>query len=468
METSKLTETMVLKISELEPCRKKAEITIPAETVDNEIKLITKEFASQANLPGFRAGKAPLQMVRKRYQPNIDQELLRQFHISAFEQIRKESKTDPVTMPTPDSEPQPPKAGKEYKFSLTFDAAPDFKLPKYKGIKLKKQEVKVTDKEINAEIDRYRDMYAEFKTVDSPADAGDMLKISFTSDLECPEDALASYKRLVSAEDSWCWLSEPEMLPGIIKGLKGAKAEEEKELKVEFPADFTEPLLAGKKAKYKITVKEVQRRVPLKDDKELCKRLNVEDIKTLKDELKKSKEAQAEQAGTAKLQSEALEVLTKEIGKIDLPPSLLSQSTQMQFRQIANELVKSEADVEDFKKDTEKHQKAAEEAARNRLVNFFIAKAINEAEKIQVEQAEIDAQIRGISAAYGYKEKDLRQQMENSGGFEELHMDLTIAKASKFIVDNADFGAKKAEKAPEKKKETKDEKKTDKKESKKK
>jgi FKBP-type peptidyl-prolyl cis-trans isomerase (trigger factor) len=140
----------------------------------------------------------------------------------------------------------------------------------------------------------------------------------------------------------------------------------------------------------------------------------------------------------------------------------------MQFRQIANELVKSEADVEDFKKDTEKHQKAAEEAARKRLVNFFIAKAINEAEKIQVEQAEIDAQIRGISAAYGYKEKDLRQQMENSGGFEELHMDLTIAKASQFIVDNADFGAKKSEKAPEKKKETKNEKKTEKKEPKKK
>jgi trigger factor len=468
METSKLTETMVLEISELEPCRKKAEITIPAETVNSEMNIISKEFAGQVNIPGFRAGKAPLQMVKKRYQPNIEQELLRQIQISAFEQIQKKSDTTPVTMPIPEGELKSPKSGSEYKFSLTFDVTPDFKLPKYKGIKLKKEDIKITDKILNAEIDRYRDMYAEFKKVDSPAEDGDMLKISFSSDLECPEDALASYKRLVSAEDSWCWLSEPEMLPGIIKGLKGSKAGDTKELKVEFPADFTEPLLAGKKAKYKITVKEVQKREPLKDDKELCKRLNIEDIKTLKEELKKSKEAQAEQAGTVKLQQEALEVMAKEIGKIDLPPSLLSQSIQMQFRQIANELVKSEADVEDFKKDTEKHQKAAEEAARKRLVNFFIAKAINEAEKIQVEQAEIDAQIRGISAAYGYKEKDLRQQMENSGGFEELHMDLTIAKASQFIVDNADFGAKKSEKAPEKKKETKNEKKTEKKEPKKK
>jgi len=465
METSKLTETMVLKISELEPCRKKAEITIPAETVDNEIKLITKEFASQANLPGFRAGKAPLQMVKKRYQANIEQELLRQFHISAFEQIRKESKTDPVTMPSPDSEPQPPKSGKEYKFSLTFDAAPDFKLPNYKGLKLKKQEVKVTDKEINSEIERYRDMYAEFKAVDSPAEDGDMLKISFTSDLECPEDALASYKRLVSAEYSWCWLSEPEMLPGIIKGLNGAKAGDKKKLTVDFPSDFTEPLLAGKKGKYEITVKEVQRRVPLKDDKELCKRLNIEDIKTLKEQFKASKEAQAEQAGKAKLQEEALEIITKEVGKMDLPPSLLAQSTQAQFRQIANELVKSEADVEGFKKETEKHQKDASEAATKRLTNFFIAKAITEAEGIQVEQSEIDAQIRGISAAYGYKEKDLRQQMENSGGIEELHMDLTISKASNFIVDNADFGSKKTEKAADKKKDVKDNKKTEKKES---
>ena len=460
MEKSKLTETLVLKLSELEPCRKKAEITIPAETVSSEMNIIAKEFAKQVNIPGFRAGKAPLPMVKKRFKENIEQELLRQFHLTAFDKIRSESETDPVTMPTPDSEPTSPKSGQEYKFTLTFEVAPEVKLPKYKGVKLKKQPVKITDKQIDEEIDRYRDMYSEFKTVDTPAEEGDMLKVSFTSDIECPEDAVASYKRLVNAEDSWCWLSEPEMLPGITKALKGAKAGDKKTFTVNFPEDFTEPLLAGKKGKYDFTVKEVQRRVPLKDDKELCQRLNIEDIKVIKDQIKKSKEAEAEQAENQRLAQQALEEIAKKVGTIDLPPAMLAQTVQMQFRQIANELVKSEDDVEEFKKETAKHQKNAEKAAKERLTNFFIAKAITDAEKISVTQSEIDAQIKGISAAYGYKEKDLRQQMESSGGIEELHIDLTISKAARFVVDNADFGEKTAKttKTADKKKE---EKKTD-------
>ncbi len=467
METSKLTETLVLKLSELEPCRQKADVAIPATTVESEMNIIAKEFAKQANIPGFRAGKIPLQMVKKRFKENIEQELLRQFHITAFEKIRSESSTDPVTMPTPESEPVPPKSGEEYKFTLTFDVAPNIKLPEYKGLQLTKPEVKVTEKDINSEIDRYRDMYAEFKTVKSPAENGDMLKISFTSDLECPEDALQSYKRLVNAEDSWCWLSEPEMFPGIIEGLTGTKAGDKKDLTVNFPADFTEPLLAGKKGKYQIEVLEVQRRVPLKDDKELCKRMNIDDINTFKDQIKSSKEAQEEQAGQVKLQREVLETITKKVGTIDLPPSMLAQSVQMQFRQIANELVKSEADVESFKKDTAKHQKAAEEVAKTRLTNYFIAKAITDKEKIAVNQEEIDARIKGISAAYGYKEKDLRQQMESSGGLEELHIDLTIEKAAAFIVDQAKFKTKDSKKS-DKKSDSKVETKKSEKESKKK
>ena len=452
METSKLNDTLTLKLSELEPCRKKADITIPAQTIDTEMNIIAKEFAKQANLPGFRAGKAPLPLIKKRFQENIEQELLRQIHIAAFEKIRKESDNTLATMPVPDQEPALPKTGKDYTFSLTFDVAPEIKLPEYKGLKLKKTEVKITDKELDTEIDRYRDMYAEFKTVDAPAENGDMLKISFTSDIECPEDAPPSYKRLVSSEDSWCWLSEPEMLPGMIEGLKGAKAGDEKELEVEFPADFTEPLLAGKKGKYKITVKEVQRREVLKDDKELCKRLHIDDIKTLKEQLKASRTAQAEQANRVKLQQEAIEAVAKKVGEIDLPPSMLAQSTQMQFRQIANELVKSEADVEAFTKDTEKHKKAAEEAAKKRLTNFFIAQEINKKEGISVTQEEIDARIKGISAAYGYNEKDLRQQMESSGGIEELQIDLAIEKAASILLDQADFGKSKAKKAEDNKK----------------
>ena len=441
MEKSNNQKKIEVKVTDLaQPCSKKAEVKVPAETVKSELNTITREYALQASIPGFRPGKAPLAMIQKRYADNINQEFIRQVHIIAFDQLREECETELVTMPVPESAPVAPKAGEDYSFSVTFEVAPELKLPKYKGIKLKKNEASVSEEEVESEIERYRDMYSDFGTVDSPAEEGDMLKISFTSNLEEIEDAPAAYTRLVKSEDSWCWLNDPEMIPGIIKGLKGAKKGDTKKLKVEFPADFTEPLLSEKKAEYEITVLEVQRKTPLKDDNELAKRLNVKNIDELRNSIKLMREARIEQEGRADLEKQALEIIAKEVGKFDIPSTLFNQVTQSEFRQIANELVKTQEDVEEFKKNTDDHRKKAEEKATERLTNYFIAKAINQAEDMVVGEEDINEYVKGISAAYGYKEKDLRQQLESNGGYDDIHISLTIAKAANFIIDNADYG----------------------------
>lgn len=434
-----LKELLQVQMSEKEPCLKRVEVTIPAEVVNEEMNLAVKEFAKHAQLPGFRSGKAPHHLIKKRFEPNIKEELTRRFQVAAFDKIREDSSTDIVTLPAPEGNVSEPVAGQAYKFVMTFNVAPEIKLPEYKGIKLKKETPEVSEKEIDKELDRIREMYAEFSAIDESAKEGDMLKISYSSDLETSEDASASYKRYVSAEDSWCWLSEPEMLPGIIKELTGAKAGVEKEMVAIFPEGFSEAELVGKKVKYNIKVAEVQRRLPIKSDEEFCKRINVPDMKTFRDQIKQNLEARAEMQVNSELNQAALDAVCSGIKKLDLPPDMLAYSKQREFRAIANNLVKSEDDVEAFKKDTEKHQKDAEEAARGRLTRYFICKKIADAEGITVEQRDIDSQIAGLSRAYGYKEQDLRKQMEATGGFEELHFDLTISKVTDFIVKNADI-----------------------------
>ena len=223
-----LKEAIKIELTEKEPCLKKADIAIPAEAVDNEMELAVKEFSKYAKIPGFREGKAPKNLIVKRFAANITEELTRRFQVAAFEKIREMNETDIVTMPITEGDMPKPLSGQDFSFVLTMNVAPDLKLPKYTGVKLKKSAIKVDKKDIESEIDRIREMYAEFSTVEDAAKEGDMLKISYTSDLDAPEDATAAYKRYVSAEDSWCWLSEPEMLPGIIKALKGTKAGAEK------------------------------------------------------------------------------------------------------------------------------------------------------------------------------------------------------------------------------------------------
>jgi trigger factor len=434
-----LKESLQIELSEKEPCMKKAEVTIPADAVSNEVNLAVKEFAKFAQLPGFRSGKAPQHLIKKRFASNINEELSRRFQVVAFEKIREESSTDIVTMPAPEGNLPEPVAGEEFKFALTFSVAPEIKLPTYKAVKLKKTSPEVPEKDIDAEVDRIREMYAEFATIDEAAKEGDMLKITYTSDLEASEDASAGYKRYVSAEDSWCWLSDPEMLPGIIKALKGVKSGAEKKMDVVFPDDFSEADLIGKKAKYNITVAEVQRKLPIKSDEEFCKRINVPDINTFREQIKQNLMSRAEMEVNSKLQESALEVICSDIKKLDLPPDMLAYSVQKEFRAIANNLVKSEDDVEAFKNDKDKHQKDAEEAARQQLTRYFICKRIADEEGITVEQSDIDSQIAAMSRAYGHKEKDLRKQMEANGGIEDMHLGLTISKVLDFVVKNADI-----------------------------
>lgn len=443
-----LKEAMKVELTEKDPCVIKADISIPAESVDNEMEMALKEFSKQAQLPGFRAGKAPKDMIRKRFAANITEELTRRFHVVAFEKISEINDTDVVTMPIPEGNLPEPKTGEDFAFALAMNVAPEIKMPDYKGIKLKKAAVKADKKEADVEIDRIREMYAEFATIDEVAKEGDMLKISYTSDLEAAEDATAAYKRYISAEDSWCWLSEPEMLPGIIKALTNVKSGAEKSLNVVFPEDFTEPLLVGKKAKFEIKVGEVQRRMPLKSDEEFCKRINVPDMKTFRDQIEKNLESRAQMTADAEMRQVALDTVCDSVKIKDLPPDMLAQSVQMEFRAIANSLVKGEDDVEAFKKDSDKHQKDAEVAAKKHLTRYFICKKIAKEAGITVEEKDIDERITGMCKAYGYKEEDLRKQMESSGGFDQLHMDLLMNKVNDLIIENADItdAVKKADK----------------------
>lgn len=462
-----LKDAIKIELTEKKPCLKKADVAIPAEAVDNEIELAVAEFAKFAKLPGFREGKAPKNLIKKRFAANIKEELTRRFQVAAFEKIREINDTDIVTLPIPEGNIPEPESGQEFAFAMTMNVAPEFKLPKYTGIKLKKNAVKVDKKEVEGEIDRFREMYSEFTKIEEAAKEGDMLKISYTSDLDAPEDATAAYKRYVSAEDSWCWLSEPEMLPGIIKTLKGAKAGSEKKLNAEFPVDFTEPLLVGKKAKYEIKVTEVQRRMPLKSDEEFCKRINVSDIKTFREQIEENLESRAQMTAEGELRQAAMDAVCGEVKKIDLPPDMLAQTVQMEMRNIANQLVKSEEDVESFKKDQGKHQKDAEAVAQKSLTNYFVCKKIADEEEITVEQADIDNRIAGMSRAYGYKEEDLRKQLQSSGGIEQLHMDILVAKVNDLIIEKADIAEaatkKSAKKADDKKEDKKETKKEDKK-----
>ncbi len=436
MSLETLLEKVQIEVKETDPCTRKMEAKYSAELVDAAFKDAAKEAAKYAQLPGFRKGKAPLGLVMAKYKDYILDDVTKMLQQNAFRKLSEDAKLDIVSFGSMNAS-EKPEQGKEYAFSLDVEIAPAFKMPEYKNLAVAVEADETYEKHYAAQLDYIKNLYAEFLNVEEPAAQGDMLKVSYDSDFVLPEDASAALKRAVKAEEGWFFLNEPEQIPGLLKALTGATKGGEYKFEVEFPADWRETALAGKKVNYTVKVFEVQRRVPIASEEKLAEKLGMESVEKLHDFLKNKTENELEQAKKQKVKAKVSEILLGAVADFDLPKGLLSMTTQREFSRIAEQLVRKEEDVEAFKSEKEKHLENAKTEASQKLKKLFVLRKIAEAEKITVSQEEVDLQIRQMSAYLGYKEKDVRKMLENNGGYNEIQSDILMDKVIDFVASQA-------------------------------
>ncbi|QSH40146.1 trigger factor [Lentisphaerota bacterium ZTH] len=449
MAKNDLSSALLMNTEEVAPCQKKFDFTAEKNTIEEEAKKVIREISGMVVIPGFRKGKAPRQMVMKRYGKDVIDEMKRRIYSAAFEKVTADDSMDIVSYGVPAEEGEL-KIDDAYKFSLKFDLAPEFEVGDYKGVKVKVDAVALDPAAVAERVDYYRNMYAAYADIDTPAEKEDMLKVSYTSDFELPEDASPALKRQVEAEDNWLWLSEPEMIPGAIKALTGAENGKEYSFTASYPKDWRDAELAGKKVNYTVNVLNVQRRKPLSDE-ELAEKMQLESVEKLTETLTQGMTQEAEMKRRGEIADKVYQAVSKKVEDFALPPGILEGEIEKELRRVAQTSVKSEEDAETFKKDLEKHRKEAEKNAADKLRRMFIMRKIAKAEDINVEQHEIDGQIKNMSKYYGYKEKEFRSMLEKSGGMEDMHLDILAAKVSEFLVDNAEIAEKAAKKTAAKK-----------------
>ena len=435
---SNLKDSIEMVCSDIQPCQKKIEFSLSQDVVENETKSVVAEFTNYASIPGFRKGKAPVKMLMSRYKNEILDELRRRVFSTSMDKVTANDEFEVVSYAMEEGGEFPElELNKEYKFALVFDIAPEIKMPEYKGLTIEAETEEVTDEKVEEKMQQYKDMYAEFKSVEEAAVAGDMIKADYSANVELTEEASAGAQRLVKSEDGWLWLSEPEMIPGVIEALVGAEAGKEYKFTAKFPADFRETELADKEVEYTVNVKEVQKRVAVESEEALCEKMQVESVEELRNNIKQGLETELEMQNEHALRSKAIDVVVEAAGEFDLPPAVLDNEVQKELKRIANTTVKTEEDAEEFKNNLDSHREEAEKAAKDKLVKIFVLKKIAQAEEITVTQDEVDTQIEMLSQYYGYKPSDLRKMMDENGGMDDVQIEMMMAKVADFIVENS-------------------------------
>ncbi len=431
---------MEFKISmkELEPGLQQVEFTAVQAEVEKERNALAREVSGMVQVPGFRKGKAPLGMVLKKYSDHIKSEMDRRVMEQAYKEVSEKDDFKFVSVNVPEGEELNVEYDKDLVFRLNFDMEPEFELPEYKGIKIDVPVPEVEEEKIEAEIAQMKEMYATYENITDASVEGDMLKVSYTSDLELPEGSSPSITRLAASEENWVWLNEPEMMPGVIAALTGKAKDDEFEFTSEYPADYREAELAGKTVKYNGKVLEVQRRKPLEDEAELIKRAGVEDMDALKSSIIERLNQQGMQEVREKQAEAVVEVIEKAVGKLVLPPNMLKGEVENQLQSLRQ--AKKDEEV-----DADKLQKEAEKNAVKELTRSFILAKIAEKEDIKVTESEMDMQMNMMSRYYGMKGNELKAAMSKSGRINELAFSMMQAKTRQFLVDQADTGEEKAE-----------------------
>ena len=410
----------------------KLEFKIEAEKFDDAIKTVFVKSAKYFNIPGFRKGKAPFNIVEKYYGTEIFYEdAFNELVPEIYENALKDNNIEAVSKPDLDITQMG--KGQELIFTAVVQTKPEVKLGKYKGIEIKKIEYNVSDDDIEHELGHLAEKNARLINItDRPAEKNDTVVIDFEGFIDnVPFEGGKANNHEIT-------IGSKTFIDGFEDQLIGMKIDEEKDIKVKFPEEYFSKELANKDAVFKVKLHEIKKKELPKIDDEFAK--DTSEFDSL-DELKKSikDKLQEENKNREKFETEeeALKIVTDNV-TIDIPSGMIETEIDNMVKDFENRLayqgLKLDQYLQMVKKTNQEFRKEYEEQAKNSVKLRLVLEAISKAENISVEEKEKEEKLKDLATKYGKKEEELRK---NEALMQYMDETMKTEKTIKFILDNA-------------------------------
>jgi trigger factor len=430
---------MNITVEDVAPCKKRLKIEVPANRVQQAYDRVAGDFQKEARIPGFRPGNAPRAVVVKKFHKDIESEAQRTLVPEAYEEAITEKKLRVVSQPQiEDLKYQP---GLSLSFSTLVELVPDFKLPEYKGLVLKKQDDAVTDEEVDKTLTSLADQRASFDDAPDRALAmDDFAVISYTGKLDDKPmiDLVPESKNLAHNPNFWLWMKPEGFLPKFADQCVGMKKGETRTIEIEFPADFPQEALAGKKAQYDVELKEIKiKKAPAIDDafaQEVAKMDLAELKKRVRENMEQEKKSQADRSARA-------EIVQKLIGSVefDLPPTAVDEETNAMVYDIVAENQQRGVPAEVLEEKKDEIFTNAGKSAKESVKFRFIAAQIAENEKIEVGNEQIAQHLAFLAQREGITLEKMIERVRKHNAFGAIRGQLMRQAVLDFLLKEAKF-----------------------------
>ena len=437
-ETGESALPVQVTIENLGPCRRLLKIELPTASVDAEFERVASDYTRYARLPGFRPGKAPRAIVEKRFAGDIEQEVQRALIPKAYRQALDNQSLRPVGYP--DIKDVQFGRGKPLAFTAELETEPEFALPDYKGIAVKRQKVEVTDEDVAKALETLAEQRAELTDVTGrPVAMEDFAVVNFTAVSEGkPLAEIAPEAKAVAERQNLLLLmSAQSFVPGFCEQLVGAAVGDKRQVQVDFPADFQVQPLAGKKATYFVDVVGIKaKKMPPIDDAFAASFGEGLTLEKLKEAVKIDIARERERSAANDEKNQIVEFLLSRT-TVDLPPAMLAAETRSAIQNMVQENTARGVTRETLVEKKDEIFQFASKSANDRLKASFILGRIAGQEKIAVTQPELDQRVAFLSHRHNIPYPKLRKQLEERGGIHEIEEEILIGKTLEFLLTNA-------------------------------
>ena len=418
---------MKYKIKQSGKTQKIINFHISKELISGELEKIYREVSKTASLEGFRKGKAPVELIKKRYKKEAREEVIRNLLTDSFRKAISESDIDMLGMPEISDMDFDEEKGMLYK--ATVNIKPQVKLKGYKGLSLKKGEGEVKESDVDREMDRLKEINAKFQTKEGIAKTGDYII--------CNIDCIVEDRPVEKKENAWLYVGEESFIPG--KELEGLKVGDKKDIDKDLPKDYSKKEIAGKKAKFRISVLEIkEKNLPELNDEFAHTAGNFKTVAELREAVRENIKSRNKMQERQDLENQALKLLDK-IASFDVPQFMVDRHMETLVNN-AKERLKLQKLSEDQIKSMESDLKVRLKGEAVREVRaFFILDEIANSENITVDEKEIDVTFDVMASSSGRMVGEIRKYYNENKLIENLREDIRQKKVIDFLIKNANI-----------------------------
>ncbi|MGJ8682947.1 trigger factor [Paraglaciecola sp.] len=403
-------------------------ITVPAASIDTAVKSRLQQLAKTQRINGFRPGKVPVNVIKKRYGQAVRQEIAGEVMQQNFYQAITQEKITPAGMPS--FEMKTDEDGKDLEFVAAFEVYPEVEVKDVEKIKIEQPVVEISDKDLSNMMDTLRKQHATYKEVKRKIKKDDKVTMDFVGTIDGEEFEGGK------AEDFVLELGQNKMIPGFEKPIIGSKTGEEVISDVTFPEDYHAEALKGKEAQFTISIKKTEGLNLPKVDEEFAKLFGIEDgnIDALNDEVRKNMQRELDQTLKASVKEQVIAGLLEK-NVIDLPKALVEQEVNVLRDQAKQRFAQQQGGKVDNM--PELPAELFEENARKRVSIGLLLGEVIKTNELKVDAAKVDALIQTAASAYEdpqevieyYKSNDELTQQMNNVALEEQAVEVLLEKA---------------------------------------